>query len=438
MRTVSASFAASIFLMIACGMFVTAAQAAPIANLPLTCPNAGAIGQSDCSGLVYRSPTPELIVLKGPSSAPTWARASTLASADTLAVCTLPVEPGTYSSCRDSSGVRRIAYVPKSTVFPDSPPPSGGTGGSSPRSIAVVAASGGHYTDPLAAAANADQGDAWCRSASDDPARHPCVISIAPGVYELASTLVVPARVAVIGYGPQMTVLTARPGVAATVQLGTATLDLSFDVALRDLTVENRFGAGGTSMALDVIDRSNVEVHHVRATASGASDNIGVRYAGYTLAPFEGRLSRPFPLRLLEAAATGGATSTGFKVVDEGRPRIEQCSISASEASGRNVGLDSDGSATLSYCELAAFGGTTAIALSVAGPRGPGSVRAGVLFQIASLWSEAPPRRARAILLAPLRARGGTVSRCSLAVQVPTRASGCRSGYRSAKAISRT
>jgi hypothetical protein len=117
MRTVFGSFAASIFATVSAVLFVVMAEAAPVANLPLTCPNAGAIGQTDCSGLAYQSPAPALIVLEGPSSAPTWARASTLASADTLAVCTLPVEPGTYSSCRDSACVRRIAFVAKSTVF---------------------------------------------------------------------------------------------------------------------------------------------------------------------------------------------------------------------------------------------------------------------------------------------------------------------------------
>ena len=246
-------FAASA-IAIACDLFVAMAQA-PVANLPLTCPSAAAIGQQSCSNLTYQSPTSEqLIVLR---SNGTWARAANLAGTDTVAVCALPVQPGTYSSCRDASGVRRIAYVPKSQVFTvRRPPPSGGTGGS-PGSIAVVAASGGHYTDPLAAVANAEQGDAWCRKAGDDPARYPCVISIAPGVYELASTLIVPAHVSVIGYGPNMTVLTARPGVAVTVQLGFAGLDPVFDVALRDLAVENRFGAGATSVALDIVDNSS-------------------------------------------------------------------------------------------------------------------------------------------------------------------------------------
>ena len=312
--------AESILSTISCALLVTAAEAASVANLPLTCSDASAIGQpqNNCNGdWAYRLPsTDQLIVVKGPSSAPVWSRASTLTNSDTVNVCTLPVEPGTYSSCRDAAGVRRLAFVPKSQVFPSSPPTSGGAGGSSPGSIAVVAATGGRYADPLAAAANAEQGDAWCRREGDDPARYPCVISIAPGIYELASTLIVPAHVSVIGYGRNMTVLTARPGVAATVQLGFAGLDPTFDVALRDLAVENRFGAGATSVALDIIDNSNVEVHNVRATASGASENVGVRYAGRSTVA-----SLSTPLKLLEAAATGGSTSIGFKVVDRAARR---------------------------------------------------------------------------------------------------------------------
>jgi hypothetical protein len=269
-----------------------------------------------------------------------------------------------------------MAFLPKSHGFPDSwTPPRGGPGGISPASIAVVAASGGRYKDPMAAVANVEQGDAWCRRAKDDPARFPCVINIAPGVYELASTLIVPAHVSVIGHGPDMTVLTAGPGVVVTVQLGFAELDPTFDVALRDLAVENRFGEGGTSVALDIIDNSNVEVYNVRATASGASENIGVRYEGRTLGGsstglLSSQLSRPFPLRALEAAATGGSTSTGFKVVNRGSPKIEECSISASEAATRNVGVESNGGATLARCEVTATGGATAIAMSVVGVTG--------------------------------------------------------------------
>jgi hypothetical protein len=118
--------------MIAFDLFVTAVHAAPAANLPLTCPDAAAIGQplNSCNFLSYQLPHPDqLIVLKGPSSAPLWSRAANVTSTETLAVCSLPVEPGTYSSCRDASGVRRIVFVAKSQVFPGpTPAPPAGSG----------------------------------------------------------------------------------------------------------------------------------------------------------------------------------------------------------------------------------------------------------------------------------------------------------------------
>ena len=199
------------------------------------------------------------------------------------------------------------------------------------RSIAVVSASGGQYTDPSAAVANVSQGDAWCRSAGDDPARFPCVISIAPGVYELASTLIVPAHVAVIGYGPATTVLTAGAGVAVTVQLGIAGLDPVFSsIALRDLTVENRFGAGGFSVALGIVKLGSLTSTTFAQPRRAGARNLCHRHESNSRGSFN----------RLDATATGGSTSTGFKVVNRGSPRMDQCSIRASEASTRNVGVE--------------------------------------------------------------------------------------------------
>ena len=41
----------SILFVIGCGLVVTAAEAQPVANLPLTCPDAGAIGQQSCTAI---------------------------------------------------------------------------------------------------------------------------------------------------------------------------------------------------------------------------------------------------------------------------------------------------------------------------------------------------------------------------------------------------
>ena len=110
-------FAASVILF----QLATATAQTPVANLPLTCPSASAIGQVNCSNLVYQLPTSDqLIVLKGGA---TWARAADLAASDTLTVCALAVQPGAYSSCRDAAGVRRLVQLPKSQVFLGAPPP---------------------------------------------------------------------------------------------------------------------------------------------------------------------------------------------------------------------------------------------------------------------------------------------------------------------------
>ena len=103
------------------------AEAQLVANLPLTCSSESAIGQTNCDGeWAYSVPnTDQLIVLR---SNGTWERAATLASADTLTVCALPVQPGIYSNCRDSAGVRRLVQLPKSQVFPSEPPLPPSTG----------------------------------------------------------------------------------------------------------------------------------------------------------------------------------------------------------------------------------------------------------------------------------------------------------------------
>ena len=115
------------------------AQGAPLANLAMACSDESAIGQDfeSCSSYAYEIPTNQLIVF---SSSYTWRKAADLAAFDLLLVCTIPVEPGAYSSCRDSAGIRRTAFVPKDSVI---------MGG---RNSVIVSKTGGDYTDPVTAA----------------------------------------------------------------------------------------------------------------------------------------------------------------------------------------------------------------------------------------------------------------------------------------------
>ena len=121
-------FAAS---AIACGLFVPVAQAAPVANLPLTCPDAGAIGPKPTVAAWYIShPQPQLIVLKGPSSAATWARANEsyeLANTWLFVRSRWSQVPIRAVEMRQACGA--LFLSPKNQVFPDSPPPPSSSSG---------------------------------------------------------------------------------------------------------------------------------------------------------------------------------------------------------------------------------------------------------------------------------------------------------------------
>ena len=76
------------------------ARSAPLPNLAMACSDESAIGQDfeSCTSYAYEIPTNQLIVF---SSSYVWRKAADLAAFDLLLVCTIPVEPGAYSSCRD-------------------------------------------------------------------------------------------------------------------------------------------------------------------------------------------------------------------------------------------------------------------------------------------------------------------------------------------------
>jgi hypothetical protein len=237
-----------------------------------------------------------------------------------------------------------------------------------PESVALVAAQGGDYTNPLDAVANIATGDGWCRASNADPGTAPCVISVAPGVYELAATLVVPPYVSLIGYGREATVLDAKQGVRVAVQLGNPNANdgSNLGIALRDLSVYNRRGDGSTSVALATARETSLEISDVRALAAGSSSNIAVQDG-------ENATNR---YRWLQVEARGGQTSVGFQIAAGGSPVVEHCRVTAGTATMSNVGVSNDVERSqfssrafprLTDCEIHASGGTNATALSSRG-----------------------------------------------------------------------
>ena len=75
----------------------------------------------------------------------------------------------------------------------------------------IVAKRDGDYSNPIAAAKNALEGDRWCISPSLP--QQPCVIEIRAGIYVLPQTLIVPAGVALVGQDKRQVMLVAAKGV---------------------------------------------------------------------------------------------------------------------------------------------------------------------------------------------------------------------------------
>jgi hypothetical protein len=235
------------------------AQSGPVANLVLACPDENAIGRAgvdSCRGYVYQLPTNERIVTSGSNQTHFWRRVGDLIGADRVLVCTIPVEPGKYSSCRDATGVRRTAFVPKDSII----------GGS-----VTVDKTGADYTDPVRAAQNAFAGDTWC--VASQGSAQPCVMAIGDGVFILDSTLSIPEGLVVSGAGKGATMLVADNGVE------TAVTSLA-NVRLTDLTIINSQTGGARTIGLK-IDRSlraetRVELHDVAIHVAGAAQNVAV------------------------------------------------------------------------------------------------------------------------------------------------------------------
>jgi hypothetical protein len=83
------------------------------------------------------------------------------------------------------------------------------------RNVVTVSKRGGDYSDPIAAAKNAYEGDVWC--ALPRPREPPCVIEIHSGIYVLPETLLVPEGVAVVGQEQRQVLLLAARRISPTV-----------------------------------------------------------------------------------------------------------------------------------------------------------------------------------------------------------------------------
>ncbi len=187
---------------------------------------------------------------------------------------------------------------------------------SHPRNIVTVRPAGGDYADPVEAAKNAYEGEAWCRAAAQSQA---CRMRIGAGLFFLAETLHIPDGITVRGAGKDRTILVAEQGVATAV-----TSSGPGNVTIRDLTIFNSQPGAMLAVGYRVDGPEDLEVQtltkltRVAIHVQGAQENIALsRYGRMVVSQAE--LTAPggvgtenfneagAPLRLLESTISAAA-----------------------------------------------------------------------------------------------------------------------------------
>ncbi|MEM7504122.1 MAG: hypothetical protein AAF417_18920 [Pseudomonadota bacterium] len=218
----------------------------------------------------------------------------------------------------DHANVDYIEFVPTSAP-------------QSTQGFAVVAPSGGNYTNPIEAIQNLSSGDRWCR---EDPVDDdPCVLTIEPGVYELTETLELPGGILIIGAGPESTKLVSQTdsGIAIVVQdQGNA-----FGTTLRDLSIDHTNSNSALTSVVTLESSTESTLDNVTISTAGPSEVI-VLDARRAESQFEVYRTR------IEADAGGNSTGVVGAFLT-----IESTSITVSGAAA-NIGIslranDNDG-----------------------------------------------------------------------------------------------
>jgi hypothetical protein len=124
--------------------------------------------------------------------------------------------------------------------------------------VAVVAASGGNYTDPAAAMADYST---WCKTT-------PCLLKIMPGTYTVTSPVVMAPYIDIEGSGEKTTKITSA--ICTGSVPNEATLAGTSNSEMRFLTIEN------TCSTAILNSGESISMVHVTAAASGKNNVYGV------------------------------------------------------------------------------------------------------------------------------------------------------------------
>jgi hypothetical protein len=177
--------------------------------------------------------------------------------------------------------------------------------------VAVIARTGGDYSDPLAAMTAIA---AWCGVPS---ASNSCLLKIMPGTYSVGTgSLTMQQYVDIEGSGENVTVISGSVDNTA-LPLANGVVNGTSNTELRYLTVKN---TGTGSYAAGVVNNSAApKLTHITVTVSGATTgNFGVY--NYNSSPIMSAVS---------ASASGGTDSYGISNVSSSSPTINNVTSGA-------------------------------------------------------------------------------------------------------------
>ena len=219
--------------------------------------------------------------------------------------------------------------------------PTGATGPAGPvavyGNVAIVALSGGNYTDPVSAMKNVAT---WCGTPS---ATNPCLLKIMPGVYDLAGgSLTMQPYVDIEGSGEQATTISST--INGDVFPPNAVVKGADNAEIRFLTVRCAASTGMYNVA--ILNRSHSpKISHVTAIVLGA---------GTSLAPIGnyGVYNQSSSTSMNDVTVTATATTPGVGTTNRGvfnfnsSPNMSNVTATSSGNEASNTGVENVNSST--------------------------------------------------------------------------------------------
>ncbi|MDF1554660.1 MAG: hypothetical protein P1P84_16430 [Deferrisomatales bacterium] len=149
-------------------------------------------------------------------------------------------------------------------------------GGTSYGGVAVVAKSGGDYSDPRVALADIAT---WCGVPSET---NRCLLKIMPGAYDIGNnpTGIVNDYVSIVGSGIESTLIVGNYSSSVSF-VGLVNINYASNASISEITIMNKGnGVGYKSIALAIWNSSNISLSRVKLVASG---NRTINYSTYGL-----------------------------------------------------------------------------------------------------------------------------------------------------------